>query len=229
MVIPEEKRHTRDYGWLKTSWLFSFNDYHDPNNLSFGNLRAFNDDLIQPGKGFSDHRHNEMEIVTFVLEGELSHRDSAGNEGTIRANEAQRLSAGTGVIHSEFNRGPSPVHLYQMWFFPSRRGLLPSYAKGDFHQDGRQDRLQAIASGEGIGGMDMAADATIYACNLGEGKMVQIGGKERMLFIYLTSGVIDLERREVGQNDQVRMIGEANIRAEEDAKFIVIDMPKMKW
>jgi len=229
MVIPKERRHTRDYGWLKTSWLFSFNDYHDPNNLSFGNLRVFNDDVVQPGKGFSDHRHNEMEIVTFVLDGVLSHRDSAGNEGTVGQDEVQRMTAGTGVIHSEFNCGPLPVHLYQMWFFPRQRGLLPSYAKGSFPREGRRDRLQVLASGEGQGGVAMTADATVYACELAKGRTVHVGDRGRMLFIYLTDGAVTIEGRKIGQNDQVRMVGGTDIRAEEDTDLIVIDMPESRW
>lgn len=224
-VIPSERRHTRDYGWLKTSWLFSFNDYQDRDNLSFGSLRAFNDDVVQPGEGFADHRHSEMEIVTFVLKGEISHQDSAGNQGTFGQDQAQRMTAGTGVIHSEFNRGSVPVHMYQIWFYPNKRGLLPSYAHGAFPAIGREDRLQPLASGEGKGGLDMSADATLYACDLGGGGEIEAGGSDRLLFIYLTDGSALVEGREVGRNDQVRMRGGAAIRSDGGAELIVIDMP----
>ena len=224
-VIPSERRHTRDYGWLRTSWLFSFNDYQDRDNLSFGSLRAFNDDVVQPGEGFADHRHSEMEIITFVLKGNISHQDSAGNQGTVGQDQAQRMTAGTGVIHSEFNRGDVPAHMYQIWFYPNRRGLLPSYAQGTFPAMGRKDRLQALASGEGQGGLDMSADATLYACDLSGGSRIEAGGDDRLLFIYLTDGSATVEGREVGRNDQVRMSGGANIRSDEGAELIVIDMP----
>lgn len=224
-IIPSGERHTRDYGWLKTSWLFSFNDYQDRDNLSFGDLRAFNDDVVQPGEGFADHRHSEMEIVTFVLKGEISHQDSAGSQGTVAQDQVQRMSAGTGVIHSEFNRGSVPVHMYQIWFFPNKRGLLPSYAQGTFPAAGRRDRLQALASGEGRGGLDMSADATLYACDLGPGGAIEAGGDDRLLFMYVTDGSATLEGRRIGRNDQVRMKGGATIRSDEGAELIIIDMP----
>lgn len=224
-IIPEERRHTRDYGWLKTSWLFSFNDYQDRGNQSFGNLTVFNDDIVQPGKGFADHRHSEMEIVSFVLDGEISHEDSAGNHGTIGRDQVQRMSAGTGVIHSEFNRGSVPVHMYQMWFVPRRRGLPPSYAQGTFPMEERRDRLQPLASGEGRGGLDMMTDATLYACDLSKGGEIEVGGSGRLLFVYLTDGVVELKGREIGRHDQARMRGGATIRSEDDAGLIVVDMP----
>jgi hypothetical protein len=227
-IIPEERRHTRNYGWLRTSWLFSFNDYQDRSNQSFGGLRVFNDDLVQPGEGFADHRHSEMEIVTFVLDGEISHEDSAGNKGTIGRDQAQRMSAGTGVIHSEFNRGTAPAHMYQIWFFPRKRGLLPSYAQGTFPKEGRKDRLQPLASGEGRGGLEMAADATLYACDLGEGGEIEVGGNGRLLFIYLTDGAAMVEGREIGKNDQVRMKGGTTVRSDGGAEMIVIDMPETR-
>lgn len=227
-IVPREKRHTRDYGWLKTSWLFSFNDYQDRENMAFGNLRVFNDDVVRPGEGFADHRHSEMEIVTFVLDGEISHQDSAGNQGTVGKDQVQRMSAGTGVIHSEFNRGSVPVHLYQIWFFPNKRGLLPTYAQGSFPKEERRDRLQTLASGEGRGGLEMAADATLYACDLSQGGEVEAGGRGRLLFVYLTSGSVTVEGREVGMNDQVRMKGGTTIRSNTGAEMVVIDMPDVQ-
>ena len=152
-IIPSGERHTRDYGWLKTSWLFSFNDYQDRDNLSFGDLRAFNDDVVQPGEGFADHRHSEMEIVTFVLKGEISHQDSAGSQGTVAQDQVQRMSAGTGVIHSEFNRGSVPVHMYQIWFFPTSAGCCRRTPRA-FRPRGAGPAA-GLASGR-KGGLDMS-------------------------------------------------------------------------
>ena len=146
-IVPSAKRHTQDQGWLRTSWLFSFDDYFDPDNMGFGELRVFNDDVVAPGKGFPAHRHSEMEIVTLVLDGALTHRDSAGNEGMLKADDAQAMSAGTGVLHSEMNQGKRPVHLYQMWFLPDRNEVRPSYAQASFPMEGRRNSLVPLASG----------------------------------------------------------------------------------
>ncbi|OQW95695.1 MAG: hypothetical protein BWK77_07025 [Verrucomicrobia bacterium A1] len=114
-VIRAAQRHFSDFGWLKTFWLFSFSDYYDPENVQFGTLRVFNDDVVAPGTGFPAHPHQEMEIITVVLEGEMTHEDSMGNQAVIRAGDVQRMSAGTGLTHSEFNLADKPVHFYQVW------------------------------------------------------------------------------------------------------------------
>lgn len=126
-IIPKGKRHFSDFGWLKTYWLFSFSDYFDPDNTRFGALRVFNDDIVAPGTGFPTHPHREMEIITIVLEGEITHKDSMGNKMVIRAGDVQRMSAGTGIIHSEFNLGDEPVHFYQIWIYPDEAELQPGY------------------------------------------------------------------------------------------------------
>ncbi|NLI74053.1 MAG: pirin family protein [Euryarchaeota archaeon] len=225
-IIPSEKRHSRDFGWLKTNRLFSFGDYQDHSNLSFGNLRVFNDDIVQPGKGYSDHRHTEMEIITILLDGEMMYEDSVGNKCIMSRDQVHRISAGTGVIHSGFNHGCSPAHIYEIWICPNIRGLLPSYAYDTFPAKERQSCLQVLASGEGLGGLDMFADATIYACNIGDNEEIGIyNDNDRLLFIYLTNGSAELNGHEVKKNDQVRMSGSAIIQSKEGAEIIIIDMP----
>ena len=118
-VIPAKERFSDDLGWLKTHWLFSFSNYYDSDNLQFGALRVFNDDVVMPGGGFPNHSHANFEIVTIVLEGEISHEDSMGNKTVVHVGEVQRMSAGSGVVHSEINKGEIPVHLYQLWFVPN--------------------------------------------------------------------------------------------------------------
>src|SRR5712692_6803697 len=122
-VIPSGKRHHEDMGWLSTYWLFSFDTYYDPENMNWGPLRVFNDDVIQPGQGFGMHPHRDMEILTYVLDGSLEHRDNQGNRGVINAGEMQVMSAGTGIVHSEFNHSKTdPVHLFQFWILPRNKG-----------------------------------------------------------------------------------------------------------
>lgn len=132
-IIPAGARHFEDSGWLKSYMLFSFSNYYDPHNVQFGNLRAFNDDTVQPGKGgFSAHRHSEMEIISVVLDGgEIMHEDSMGGNrgGTLGKEEVQSITAGTGILHSEFNRDKEILHFYQIWILPSRSGLEPSYSQ----------------------------------------------------------------------------------------------------
>ena len=131
-----------NHGWLDTWHTFSFASYRDPRNMGFRSLRVMNEDFVAPGQGFGEHPHRDMEIITYVLEGALEHRDSMGNGEVLHAGEFQRMSAGTGITHSEFNPSPSePVHLYQIWLLPERRGIEPSYEQKRFAEDERRNRL----------------------------------------------------------------------------------------
>mgnify|MGYP001812022466 FL=1 len=125
-IIPANQRHFTNMGWLQTYWLFSFSNYYDPANMGHGKLRVFNDDVVRPKTGFPTHPHEEMEIITIVLKGEISHKDSMGNGGVIRAGEVQRMSAGTGLTHSEYNEADLDLHFFQIWILPDESGLPPS-------------------------------------------------------------------------------------------------------
>src|SRR6202166_2979295 len=139
-----------DHGWLDTYHTFSFGDYHDSAHMGFRILRVINDDRVQPGQGFGMHGHRDMEIVTYVLDGALEHKDSMGNGSIIRAGELQRMTAGTGIRHSEFNPSATePVHLYQIWLLPERRGLSPRYEQRAFDEHERKGRLRVVASPDG--------------------------------------------------------------------------------
>ena len=138
-IVPSEQRYHFHNDWLSAYWHFSFDHYYDPDNVSFGPLSVFNDDTIQPGKGFPTHGHKEMEIVTCVLAGELEHRDSTGGHGTIGAGEVQRMTAGTGIRHSEFNASTeAPLHLLQIWILPNEAGLKPGYQQKSFSAQQRE-------------------------------------------------------------------------------------------
>jgi redox-sensitive bicupin YhaK (pirin superfamily) len=224
--VPATARHYQDFGWLKTYWLFSFDTYHDPSNLRWGVLRVFNDDVVESGQGFGMHPHREMEIVTIVHTGELTHEDSTGGKGLIRAGEVQRMSAGTGLMHSEFNYGKEPVSLYQIWILPNQRGVQPGYEQKSVGTQ-QPNSLTALASGEGVpGGLIMNADATIYVGNLKEGKRLDYKtDSARRVFIYVRKGNLSVNSVGVRTGDQVRIKNEGKLMLDgiADSEFVLID------
>ena len=174
-VRPAQERGHFNHGWLDTYHTFSFAAYHDPSFMGFGPLRVINEDRVQPGQGFGPHPHRDMEIITYILEGALEHRDSMGNGAVIRPGEVQRMSAGTGVTHSEHNPSPAEaVHLLQIWILPEARGLEPGYEQKKFDAQGRRGRLQLLASREAsAGSVKIHQDAALYAAALGPGEKVK--------------------------------------------------------
>lgn len=174
-VRKARDRGHADHGWLNTYYTFSFSDYYDPAQMGFRALRVMNEDRVAPGTGFGMHGHSDMEIVTYVLEGALQHKDSMGNGEVLRPGEFQRMSAGTGIRHSEFNPSASePVHLYQIWLLPRTRGIKPSYEQQAFTAEGRQGKLQLVASPDGAeGSLTIGQDARIYLANLQAGDSVR--------------------------------------------------------
>ena len=173
-VRKSEDRGHLNHGWLDTYHTFSFGDYHDPEHMGFRSLRVMNEDRVAPGKGFGTHPHHDMEIVTYVLEGALEHKDSMGNGEVLRPGEFQRMSAGTGITHSEFNPSNSePVHLYQIWLFPERKGIEPSYEQKQFADDEMTNRLRLVASPDASeGSLMIHQDARIYLSKLGNGRQI---------------------------------------------------------
>jgi redox-sensitive bicupin YhaK (pirin superfamily) len=164
-----------DHGWLDTYHSFSFSRYYDPRHMGFRALRVINEDRVAPGRGFGNHPHEDMEIVTYVLDGALAHRDSLGTGSTIRPGELQRMTAGTGIRHSEFNPSEAePVHLYQIWLLPEREGLEPSYEQRAFPEGERHNRLRLVASPEGRdGSLTIRQDARLYLATVDGGREVR--------------------------------------------------------
>ncbi len=231
-IVRARDRHFTDFGWLKTYWLFSFANYYDPHNIQFGALRVFNDDIVEPGSGFPTHPHEEMEIVTIVLDGEMTHQDSMGNKTVIRAGDVQRMSAGTGLTHSEFNLAIKPVHFYQIWIQPDIARLEPSYDQRNFTEDQWQNKLLPVASGQGVdGAVTFHTDATIYRGQLDADNQLKFDNTAgRRIFIYLTAGELTVDGLVLNKADQARVDTEKPIvlEAGADAEFVLIDVPSCK-
>ncbi len=229
-IIRAGERFHLESDWLSAYWLFSFDRYYDPANLNFGPLRVFNHDTVAGGGGFPTHPHREMEIVTYVLEGALAHKDSTGGRGLIRAGEVQRMTAGTGIAHSEFNASETqPARLLQMWVLPERDGLTPGYEQRQFTADERAGKLLPIVAGQDAPGvLKIHQDVTFYVSRLSAGEQVshtlQAG---RRAFLYVIEGAVTLNGELLNAGDQAR-IGEAGtlaLAAKQTSELILLDLP----
>lgn len=221
-------------GRTKTDWLdsyhsFSFGEYYDPANIHFGPLRVMNDDLIQPDSGFPMHPHRDMEIVTIILEGTVAHKDSSGGEGKITVNEVQRMTAGEGIFHSEYN--PSKVEdlkLLQIWFVPNRQGLAPSYEQKRFSHEDKQNKLLKVVSGKKEDGIIFInQDAEIFLSDLESGKRVEHKLEtERGVYLHVIEGQTTVNGEKLSGGDAIKITEEKNISitAETDSKIILFDM-----
>jgi redox-sensitive bicupin YhaK (pirin superfamily) len=199
----EERGHA-DHGWLDSHHTFSFADYYDPNHMGFRALRVINDDRVAPARGFGTHPHRDMEIVSYVLEGALAHKDSMGNGSTMRPGDVQRMSAGTGVLHSEFNASSTePVHFLQIWIMPSRNGTPPGYEQKTFAEADKRGRLRLVASPDGAeGSVTIQADARLYAAVLGAGERVEAQvAPGRHAWVHVARGRVKVAGNELREGD----------------------------
>ncbi len=229
-IIKNEQRYHFESSWLSTYWHFSFDHYYDPRNIEFGPLRVFNDDVVQPSSGFPTHPHREMEIITYILDGELEHKDSTGGADRIGPGEVQRMSAGTGIRHSEYNpSAENPVHLLQMWITPAVSGLKPSYEQIRFSKDQRQGKLLPIASGQDMPGtVKVHQDTTFYVSSLQSGEeVVHEPRPQRRVYIFIIDGKVELNGHALEKGDQARITNEATLalKAIEASEIILIDLP----
>ncbi|WP_232066340.1 MULTISPECIES: pirin family protein [Hymenobacter] len=230
LIPATDRHHAAPVHWLSSHFLFSFADYYDPQNIHFGPLRVFNDDVIQGKSGFPQHPHSEMEIVTLVLEGELCHADTMGNKSTIKKGEVQRMTAGTGLAHSEQNDKDDAAHIYQLWFLPNQKGLAPSYEQKDVDFLDSKNELVPLVSGQKVleDVVYMNSNSTVYWCNLAAEKTVTFKTFPiRNTFVYVKEGTLYINGVDMGTNDQIRSTDEnvLEIRASKDAQFILIDLP----
>ncbi len=226
-----DDRGNTKLGWLDSRHTFSFGEYHDPRQMGFGPLRVINEDRVKPGKGFDTHGHRDMEIVSYVLEGALEHKDSLGTGSIIRPGDVQRMSAGTGVRHSEFNPSPTePVHFLQIWLLPSQMGLAPGYEQKSFPDTERRGRLRLVASPDGSDGSVLIhQDARIYACLLErDGQITHSLAPNRRAWLQVARGGIEVNGEDLRAGDGAAIEGEAQltIRAVTDgAELLTFDLP----
>jgi len=195
-----------DHGWLDTWHTFSFGSYLDRRHMGFRALRVINDDRVEPGMGFGTHGHRDMEIITYVLSGALSHKDSMGNGSTIRPGNVQRMSAGTGVTHSEFNASDTePGHLLQIWILPDRNGDVPSYEEAEFTADDKRGRLRLIASPDGRdGSVTIHADARVFASVLGDNQRVSHAvAPGRHIWVHVATGSVEVAGERLTAGDAI--------------------------
>lgn len=221
-----------NHGWLNSHHTFSFADYHDPRFMGLGPLRVINDDTVAPGAGFPPHGHRDMEIISYVLEGALEHKDSMGNGSVIRPGDVQRMSAGTGVRHSEYNASAvEPVHFLQIWVLPQRAGLASGYQQQTFVDEQKRQRLCLVASPDGAqGSVTLQADVRVYAALLQEGgtaihHALKVG---RQGWLHVARGTVHLNEEDLGAGDGVAIVGEPEVvlGALGDAEVLLFDLPR---
>lgn len=211
--IAAKKRHFKNLGWLKTYWLFSFSDYYDEDNVSHGSLRVFNDDIVQPHTGFGKHPHREMEIISVVLSGEMEHKDDMGNTQTVCAGDVQRMTAGTGIMHSEWNNANKPVAFLQIWILPDKAGLTPSYDQKNFDTLLWQNKIKLLASGNPAPDtVRLNTDAHLYRAKISNETHLKFATKDnRDLFIYTIEGEVEVNGQLSSTRDQLRISNEQHL------------------
>lgn len=214
-VRKASDRGLGSHGWLTSHHTFSFANYYDPAQMGFRDLRVINEDFVTPGRGFGAHQHDNMEIVSIVMEGALAHKDSSGGEGVLRPGEVQRMSAGTGVVHSEYNGSKDePVHFFQIWILPEKRGIEPGYEQKLFPLDERRGRLQLLVSpGAADGSLNIHQDVRLYAAILEEGESVEHGLAEtRGAWLQVARGSVSLNGVTLERGDGAAIEGETSLK-----------------
>ncbi len=228
-VIRSDSRGAADHGWLKSKHTFSFADYHNPSMLGFAKLRVVNEDWIEPNQGFGTHPHRDMEIVTYMIDGALEHKDSMGNGSVIRPGELQRMTAGTGVLHSQFNHSTDErAHLLQIWILPEQNGLEPGYEQKLFPREEKHNQWRLVGSRDGRdGSLTIHQDVNLYSTVLDAGIALdfEFEGRRRG-FIQVVRGSVEINGEAVGAGDAVATQDQQAlaIRATEDSELLLFDM-----
>ena len=228
-IRKSNERGHADHGWLNTHFTFSFAEYYDPKHVQFRTLRVMNDDRVAGGGGFPMHPHRDMEIVTYVLEGALEHRDSMGNGSVIRPGDIQYMSAGTGVTHSEFNASKTePVHLYQIWMFPESQGLKPAYDQKNFSQAEKRGKLRLIASPDGRdGSVKIRQHNELFATVLGKGESVTRElPLDRHAYVQVARGSVKLNGKDLAEGDGAAISAEKSLELTgvNEAEVLLFDL-----
>jgi redox-sensitive bicupin YhaK (pirin superfamily) len=230
VIRPAKERGHAEHGWLDTWHTFSFADYYDPRFMGFRGLRVINEDFVAPGRGFPTHGHRDMEIIAYVLQGALQHRDSLGTGSVIRPGEVQRMSAGTGVRHSEANPSTTePVHLLQIWIEPAKTGIEPGYEQKAFADEDKRGRLRLVASPDGAeGSVTIHQDARVYATVLEPGRqVVHRLARGRHAWVHVARGSLTLNGERLAAGDGAAISAEASVTlvGEQSAEALLFDLP----
>jgi quercetin 2,3-dioxygenase len=230
-IRRSNSRGFADHGWLQSFHSFSFADYFDPEHVEFGPLRVINEDRVQAGAGFGTHGHRDMEILSYVLSGELAHKDSMGNGSTLRAGDVQRMSAGSGVRHSEFNPSSrEPVHFLQIWIQPAQQGIEPSYEEKRFPAEEKRGRLRLIASPDRTdGSLLIHQDARVYAGLIDGKESATLSVKpDRLIYVHVASGTVSANGSVLRPGDALKLtsVHELTLKDGEKAEVLVFDLPK---
>jgi len=228
-VRKSDERGTASFGWLNSKHTFSFGHYYDPDHMGVGPLRVINEDRVQPGAGFDTHAHRDMEIISYVLEGALEHKDSIGTGSVIRPGDVQRMSAGTGIRHSEFNHSKvDPVHFLQIWILPRREGLEPSYEQKTFPKAERRGRLRLVGSPDGRdGSVTIHQDVDLYSVLLGATESMRFDLRPgRGAWVQVARGELDVngERLAAGDGAAITGVPSINFLGRQDGEILVFDM-----
>ncbi len=230
-IHPSSERGVAEHGWLHSKHSFSFASYYNPNRMGFGALRVINEDVVEPGRGFGAHSHDNMEIVSIVLEGALEHKDSMGNHGIIPAGDIQRMSAGTGITHSEFNHSNTDVvHFLQIWVYPKERNIKPSYEQKSFSPESRKNKLLPVVSGiKDEGSLYIYQDATFLLGSLNEGITVshKVNNPKHGVYIFVIRGGVSIDGENLGDGDAVGVTDAdlVRIKANRETVVLVIEVP----
>ena len=227
--IDSNKMGASNHGWLRSKFHFSFADYYNPNNMQFGVLRVINDDLVEPKTGFDTHPHRDMEIISYVVNGELTHGDSMGNKSTITRGQIQYMSAGTGVLHSEHNLGEDILRFLQIWIFPQKNGLEPNY--GDFRfnwEDRKNNWLHMVSAQNGNAPIKVYQDVNIYSLELDQGKDISFPVKEdRQAYLVQIEGSSVINDIKLSDKDGLEIVEEnISIKALQTSHFLILEMNK---
>jgi quercetin 2,3-dioxygenase len=227
-VQRSKERAYFDHGWLQTYHSFSFADYYDPDNQNWGALRVFNDDTVAGGTGFPTHPHRDMEIVTYVLEGRLAHKDSMGNEGVVGPGGVQFMSAGTGVRHSEYNADRNePLHFVQMWVIPGKLNQPPSYGQMDFTADDRRNKWLQVASGQASveAPIGITQDATLSVSRVEDSTVVYTFAPQRFGFLFVADGTVEANGETLHKGDAVRLFDVPRLGVKGHGELVLWDVP----
>lgn len=228
-IRRSEDRGVGDHGWLNSKHTFSFANYYDPRHMGFRDLRVINEDRVTAGRGFGQHGHRDMEIISYVLDGALEHADSMGTRSVIRPGEVQRMSAGTGVVHSEYNHSRSEgVHFLQIWIMPRESGLRPSYEQKDFPADEKRNALRLVASSDGReGSVTIHQDVDLYASLLAPGESVTFERRAgRHVWLHVARGQVEVNGKRLSAGDAVATSDETELTIEgrQDAEVLLFDL-----